>query len=101
MATINYPLTKTVLSAEGTAEVLGYGSNEYTDKWSDPYGGFLAAVAAEPVYNLLGKNGLKTVKMPPAGEPILNDIGFYMHDGGHGMDPTDWNVLLDFLQKNL
>ena len=36
MATINYPLTKTILSAEGTAEVLGYGSNDYTANWSDP-----------------------------------------------------------------
>jgi len=34
MATINYPLTKTVLSAEGSAEVIAYGSNDYTAKWS-------------------------------------------------------------------
>jgi len=32
--TLNYPLTKTVLSAEGSAEVLGRGTNEYTDLWS-------------------------------------------------------------------
>ncbi|MEJ2544044.1 MAG: hypothetical protein P8Y99_08245 [Calditrichaceae bacterium] len=72
-----------------------------TDKWSDPYGEFLAAEAAEPVYKLLGKEGLNTNQMPSAGEPILNDIGFYMHDGGHGLYPTDWNVILDFLQKHM
>ena len=72
-----------------------------TDKWSDPYGEFLAAVAAEPVYSLLGKEGLKTNKMPAAGEPVLNDIGFYMHDGGHGMVPDDWNVIFNFLQMHL
>jgi hypothetical protein len=72
-----------------------------TDKWSDPYGEFLAAQAAEPVYKLLRKEGLQTDKMPPAGEPILNDIGFYMHDGGHGMDQTDWIVILNFLVKHL
>jgi hypothetical protein len=72
-----------------------------TDKWSDPYGEFLAAVAAEPVYKLMGKEGLNTDQMPSAGKPILNDMGFYMHDGGHGIDPTDWNVILDFLQKHL
>lgn len=71
------------------------------DKWSDPYGEFLAAVAAEPVYKLMGKEGLNTDQMPSAGEPILNDMGFYMHDGGHGLDPTDWNVILNFLQKHL
>jgi hypothetical protein len=72
-----------------------------TDKWADPYGEFLAAVAAEPVYNLLGKEGLNTDKMPAAGESILNDIGFYMHDGGHGMVPADWIVILNFLQMHL
>ena len=38
-------------------------------------GEFLAAVA-EPVYNLLGKQGLNTDKTPPPDTPILNDIGF-------------------------
>ncbi|MBN1782189.1 acetylxylan esterase [bacterium] len=72
-----------------------------TDKWSDPYGEFLAALAAGPVYRLLGKEGLNTDKMPPAGVPVLNDIGFYMHDGGHGLVPSDWDVILDFLVKHL
>jgi len=71
-----------------------------TDKWSDPYGEFLALVAAEPVYKLFGKTGLNTDTMPMAGKPVLNDIGFYMHNAGHGMDPTDWDVIVDFLQKN-
>jgi hypothetical protein len=73
----------------------------YTDKWSDPYGEFLAAVAAGPVYKLLGKQGLDTDKMPPAGEPILHTIGFYMHLGGHGSAPADWPVFLKFMQMHL
>ena len=72
-----------------------------TDDWSDPKGEFLAAVAAEPVYKLLGKQGLGTDRMPPAGEPILHDIGYLMHAGGHGMLPTDWPVYLKFLQMHL
>ena len=71
-----------------------------TDKWSDPYGEYLAAKAAEPVYELLGKQGLETKKMPSPGKPVLNDIGFYMHDGGHGLIKEDWNVILDFLKKH-
>ena len=73
----------------------------YTDKWSDPYGEFLAAVAAGPVYQLLGKQGLDTDKMPAAGEPILHTIGFYMHAGGHGSLPADWPVFLKFMQMHL
>jgi hypothetical protein len=72
-----------------------------TDKWADPKGAFLSAVAAGPVYNLLGKQGLGTNDLPLAGEPVLNDIGFYMHNGGHGTDPSDWEVILKFMQMHL
>ncbi|MEJ2195543.1 MAG: hypothetical protein P8X73_11890 [Ignavibacteriaceae bacterium] len=71
-----------------------------TDKWSDPYGEYLAAKAAEPVYELLNKKGLETEKMPSPGNPVLNDIGFYMHDGGHGMVKEDWEVIIEFLKKH-
>lgn len=71
-----------------------------TDKWSDPYGEFLAAVAAEPVYKLVGKQGLGTTKFPAAGEPILHDVGYYMHDGGHGTVPTDYGVYIRFIKMH-
>ena len=71
-----------------------------TDKWSDPYGEFLAAVAAEPVYTLLGKKGLGTTRFPAAGEPILHDIGYYMHDGGHGTVPGDYDIYVKFMQMH-
>jgi hypothetical protein len=71
------------------------------DKWSDPKGEFLAAVAAEPVYRLLGKQGLGTNQIPPAGKAILHTIGYYMHDGGHGTRPSDWDVFLKFMQMHL
>lgn len=76
-----------------------------TDKWSDPMGEFKAAVAAEPVYELFGKKGLGTDQIPPSGEPVLNDIGYFMHKGGHGMHSTDgtpdWHVYLDFMDMHL
>lgn len=72
-----------------------------TDKWSDPRGEFLAAVAAEPVYQFFGKQGLGTDQMPAAGEAILHDIGYEMHNGGHGMVPSDWDVYLRFLNMHL
>lgn len=72
-----------------------------TDYWSDPKGEFLAAVAAEPVYNLLGKKGLGTDVLPQAGKPILNDLGYFMHSGGHGALPSDYDVFIKFIKMNL
>jgi hypothetical protein len=64
-------------------------------------GEFLAAVAAAPVYRLLGAQGLGTDQMPPAGTPILRTIGYYMHAGGHGTVPADWDHFLAFLRMHL
>lgn len=72
-----------------------------TDKWSDPKGEFLAAVAAGPVFKLLGVQGLDADQMPQAGQPILHTLGYYMHAGGHGALPSDWDVFLKFIQMHL
>jgi Prolyl oligopeptidase family len=72
-----------------------------TDFWSDPKGEFLAAVAAGPVYKLLGKQDLGTDVWPAAKQPIFHDLSYYMHDGGHGMVPTDWDIYIQFLKMNL
>jgi hypothetical protein len=71
------------------------------DTWSDPKGEFLAAVAAGPVYRLLGGQDLGTDQMPPAGQPTLHTIGYYMHSGGHGTLPSDWDVFLKFMRMHL
>jgi hypothetical protein len=71
------------------------------DYWSDPKGEFLAARAADPVYRLLGKQGLETDQMPSAGTPILHTLGYYMHAGGHGTIPSDWDQYLAFLRMHL
>ncbi|HEV3196297.1 MAG TPA: acetylxylan esterase [Bryobacteraceae bacterium] len=71
------------------------------DTWSDPKGEFLAAVAAAPVFRLLGRQGLETDQMPAAGEAILHTIGYQMHAGGHGTIPSDWDLFLKFMQMHL
>ena len=72
-----------------------------TDLWSDPKGEFLAAVAAGPVYKLLGKDGLDSNEWPTAGVSILHDLAYSMHEGGHGMVPSDWEVYIRFLKMHL
>jgi hypothetical protein len=72
-----------------------------TDFWSDPKGEFVSAVDAGRAYKLLGKDGLDTTEWPAAKQPILHDLAYYMHDGGHGMVPTDWDIYIDFLKMHL
>ena len=71
-----------------------------TDKWSDPKGEFLAAIAAEPIYRLFRKKGLETKVMPEPEEAILHDLGYYMHTGGHGTLPGDFDVYIAFMRKH-
>jgi hypothetical protein len=71
------------------------------DGWSDPKGEFLAAVAAEPVYKLLGKTGVGVTEVPAAGAMVGETVVYRMHAGGHGTMPGDWEYILQFLQKNL
>lgn len=73
-----------------------------TDHWSDPKGEFLSAVAAGPVYQLFNKKGPGTDVMPKAGDQnLLNDLGYYMHAGGHGTIPSDWGVFISYMKKYL
>ena len=79
-----------------------YVNGGLTDQWSDPKGEFLAEVAAGPVYRLLGKQDLGTDAWPAHKQPIFRDgLNYYMHDGGHGMVPTDWDIYVQFLKQNL
>lgn len=72
-----------------------------TDHWSDPKGEFLAAVAATPVYRLLGQTGIDTDTMPSAGHLVGGTLSYYMHSGGHGTVPSDWDVFLKFMDAHL
>ena len=69
------------------------------DQWADPHGEFLAAVAAGPVFRLLGKRDLGTAVMPaPDAELISGDLAFRYHEGPH-TDALDWPVFLRFAAR--
>jgi hypothetical protein len=70
------------------------------DQWADPVGMFKAAVAAGPVYRLLGKKDLGVTDLPPLDAPVIaGDIGWHYHTGGHTATPADWKAFLEFLGK--
>jgi hypothetical protein len=71
-----------------------------TDQWADPVGEFLAAVAAGPVYRLLGAKDLGVAQLPPVDVPLTSgDLGWHYHTGGHAATPADWKAFLEFLGK--
>jgi hypothetical protein len=70
------------------------------DQWADPMGMFKAAVAAGPVYRLLGRRDLGTTELPSLDTPLVaGDLGWHYHTGGHTATPADWKAFLEFLGK--
>jgi hypothetical protein len=71
------------------------------DAWQDAQGMFMAAVAASPVWNLLGAKGLGTVTFPPMGTLIdTGDVAFRQHEYGHTPAPN-WPYFLEFAMREL
>jgi hypothetical protein len=70
------------------------------DRWADPKGEFLAARAAEPVYRLLGKEGLGTDAMPSLNQPIMHTIGFHYRPGKHAVTAYEWEQYLNFADQH-
>ena len=79
---------------------LGGGAGP-ADAWADTRGTFLAAVAAGPVYRLLGKKDLATTDFPTVDTPLIaGDLAFRQHQGGHTPEPN-WPTFLTFADRYL
>jgi hypothetical protein len=75
---------------------IGSGSQQVEGGWVDAKGMFLGAVAAGPVYELLGKQGLGTSELPPIETALsAGDIAWRQHSGGHTNGPN-WPTFLEF-----
>ncbi len=70
-------------------------------QWLDQRGSFMAAVAAGPVYKLLGKKDLGTAEFPDVEKGVIDgELAFRQHRGGHTTGPN-WPTFLAFADRYL
>jgi hypothetical protein len=87
---------------------ISYGVPEKGDaKWLDQQGSYMAAVAAGPVFRLLGARDLGTSddyrkeQMPAVGVGLLDgQLAWRQHDGGH-TDAPNWKYFIPWADRML
>lgn len=87
---------------------ISYGVPEKGDaKWLDQQGSYMATIAAQPVFRLLGAKALgrsdddKTEKMPAVNEGLLDgQLAWRQHDGGH-TDGPNWKYFIPWADRML
>jgi hypothetical protein len=76
-----------------------YIASAIEDQWADPRGEYLSGYHANPVYKLLGTDGLpgESTDPPAIDEPLkTGTIGYHVRSGGHNVTDFDWQQYLDF-----
>jgi hypothetical protein len=90
------------------ATFISYGVPEKGDaNWLDQKGSFMAAIAAQPVFRLLGVKDLgrsddyMKEQKPPINEGLLDGrLAWRQHDGGH-TDAPNWKYFIPWASKQL
>ncbi len=81
---------------------ISYGASDgpgAEGQWVDQRGSFMAAVAAGPVYRLLGKKDLGTTEFPAVETALIEgELAWRQHSGGHTTGPN-WPVFLQWADR--
>jgi hypothetical protein len=73
-----------------------YVASAAENLWADPRGEFLSCKYANPVYRLLGCQGLPTEHMPGLNQPVMGTIGYHIRPGQHDVTLYDWERFMSF-----
>ncbi|MEO6520965.1 MAG: acetylxylan esterase [Mucilaginibacter sp.] len=78
-----------------------YVASAKDDTNSNPEAEFWGAKGADPVYRLLGTNGLPATTWPALNTPSVGRIAYHVRPGGHNVTDYDWIQYLNFADKYL
>lgn len=77
-----------------------YIASAQQDRWADPRGEFLSGWHANPVYRLLGTEGIRAKEMPKIDDRATGTIGYHIRSGKHDVTLFDWQAYMDFADKH-
>lgn len=77
-----------------------YVASAVEDRWADPRGEYLSLKLADPVFELLGTQGLGAKEFPEVDQPIVGHNAYHVRSGGHDVKDYDWHQYLGFADRH-